>query len=235
MPKTNRYFWDQHPYSPEKKCLQSVRTADSDVWRRRTGVEDAIVCNALIEWKWAGQVVQKRRRVDEKKLKRRPKAYKREKGRPSTQWTDVLKRIYANWVATTKMDGHRGCLCPTVQKYSDTAAGATRLLKYSKLDIWNIMLFNKSLHTRTIFPSSRKRHLLFHLTNRQSEFSAKFETYIVQTFFFVLITSILYFRKSHSTEHILFNFANKESKVMELESFYRLQKQNFPISITAFY
>lgn len=71
--------------------------------RRRTGVDDIIQRITKQKWRWAGHIA---RMADGRWTKRliewRPRADKRSQGRPPTRWTDDLKRITTNWIATAK-------------------------------------------------------------------------------------------------------------------------------------
>ena len=74
--------------------------------RRRTGVEDVIVRIAKLKWNWAGHMARMRDgRWTKRILEWRPRTDKRNRGRPPTRWTDDLKRISTNWIATAQDRG----------------------------------------------------------------------------------------------------------------------------------
>ena len=67
--------------------------------RRRTGVTDVIERIAWLKWNWAGHVARMTDgRWTRKVIEWRPRADKRNRGRPPTRWTDDVKRIAGNWL-----------------------------------------------------------------------------------------------------------------------------------------
>ena len=74
--------------------------------RARTGVTDVIYQVAKLKWNWAGHVA---RMTDgqwtKRLLERRPRADKRNRGRPPTRWTDDIKRITTNWMQSAQDRG----------------------------------------------------------------------------------------------------------------------------------
>lgn len=61
--------------------------------RRRTGVTDIIERISKLKWNWAGQVARMSDgRWTKKLLEWRPRADKRNRGRPPTRWTDDINR-----------------------------------------------------------------------------------------------------------------------------------------------
>lgn len=67
--------------------------------RRITGVQDIIERIARLKWNWAGHVARLRDgRWTKKIIEWRPRADKRNRGRPPSRWTDDLKKISTNWI-----------------------------------------------------------------------------------------------------------------------------------------
>lgn len=71
--------------------------------RQRTGVTDVIARIARLKWNWAGHLARLTDgRWSKRLLEWRPRADKRNRGRPPTRWTDDIKRITTNWIQTAQ-------------------------------------------------------------------------------------------------------------------------------------